>query len=99
MKTPPDELIAEWFENPVTTYFYELMKQRLDTVYELRASVFFTGEPFKTQEGKAMFLGMEAAFNEVVDALETRDLGELLEEIASDEERVRHSPRPRQGIN
>lgn len=95
----PDEQIAEWFDNPVTMYFFELMKQRLDAVYELRASVFYTGEPFKTQEAKAMFLGMEAAFNEVVDALDTRNLGELQEEIASDEERIRYSPRPRQGVN
>jgi hypothetical protein len=92
------EQIAEWFENPVTQRFHELLKKRLDEAYAQRAEVYFPGEPYKTQESKANLLGVEGELADLVQMFEEKDLSQL-EESAIDEERVRNPPRPRPGAH
>lgn len=90
------EQIDEWAEGEVTTYLVALLKAKLDHTYHLRASVFFPGEPNRTQEGKAQLLGMEAELADLIQALEEKDLSQL-EVGEPDEERIRNTPIPRPG--
>lgn len=88
------EQLEEWFESPVTSYFLSLLQSRLDHTYELRAEVFFPGEPQKTQEGKATLLGMEGELGDIIEAFTEKDL-ELLEVEEKVDEQVRNSPERR----
>lgn len=88
------EQLEEWFESPVTGYFLSLLKSRLDHTFQLRAAVFFPGEPQKTQEGKATLLGMEGELADIIEAFEETDLS-LLEVEEKADEQVGHSPERR----
>lgn len=85
----------EWFDSEVTRHFLGLLHARLDQTFGLRAEVFFPGEPQKTQEGKAHLLGMEAAFGELIEAFEEKDLSVLEEEEQADVEQIGNSPERR----
>lgn len=97
MKLKPEQ-IEEWFDNPVTLHFHELLKKRLDDVYAMRADVFFPGEPNKTQESKATLLGMEGELADLLEVFDKKDLSQL-EESEIDQERVRNPSRPGQGAH
>jgi hypothetical protein len=84
------EQLEEWFDSPVTSYFLSLLQSRLDHTFQLRAAVFFPGEPQKTQEGKATLLGMESELGDLIEAFEEKDLSVLEVEEQADE-RVRNT--------
>jgi hypothetical protein len=86
------EQIDEWMESLVTVHVLELLKQRLEETYELRASVFFPGEPNRTQETKAHLIGEEGALNDIIRALEEKDLSEIYEAEEQADEQIGHSP-------
>lgn len=69
--------VAEWCENEGTRYFLKVLHDMLDRTYETRANVFFPGEPQKTQEGKATLLGMEHVLDDLIQAIEEKDLSQL----------------------
>lgn len=77
-------------------YLLKLLKVRLDRTYRARAEVFFTGEPFRTQETKAWLLGEESVLSDLIEAFEEKVLSVVEEEES--EEPVRHpsvrGPRP-----
>ena len=79
-KPPRQEQVEEWAEGEVTAYLLGLLKAKLDHTYHLRAGVYFPGEPNRTQEGKAQLLGMEAELADLIQALEEKDLSQLVEE-------------------
>lgn len=94
MSKPHKEQVEEWFDSPVTSYFLSLLKSRLDHTFQLRAEVFFPGEPQKTQEGKATLLGMEDELADLIEAFTEKDL-EVLEVEEKVDEQIRHSPERR----
>jgi len=94
--SPPQEQIEEWLEGETTRYFLALIRMRLDRTFKDRAEIFFPCEPQKTQEGKLWLLAEEGTLQDIIEAFESKDLS-LIEDLQTDEERVRHSPlrRPR----
>ncbi len=92
-----EEDIDEWFESQVTKHFFELIQKRLDTVYEMRSSVFCPGEPHKTQEVKAHLLGAEGELGSLLDAFTEKDLSNI-EEPEVDQQ-VRNPSRIRPGAH
>lgn len=84
--SPKQEQIEDWLEGEVARYFRSLLEAKLEFTFQQRAEAFFPYEPHKTQEAKAMLLGAESALQDLLDAMNEKDLSQL--EIASDEERV-----------
>jgi hypothetical protein len=95
-KDPSPQQLEEWLEGEVTRFFRALIEQKLDETFRQRSEVFHPFEPHKTQEAKAMLLGAESALQDILDAMNEKDLSQLETE---DEERVRHPPEPRSGPN
>lgn len=92
------EQVEEWADSEVTLHFLDLLKKKLDHVYDLRAGVFFPGNPYQTQEAKAMLIGEESALADVIEAIEEKEFESLeVEEI--DSERVGNPSERRPGIN
>lgn len=91
------EQIDEWVESEVTQYFLGLLKSELDRVFSMRAEVYFPGEPFRTQEAKAMFIGQESSLKDVIEAIETKDFESL--EVEEQDEQVGNTSERRPGIN
>jgi hypothetical protein len=89
--SPKPEQIEEWCDSEVTRHFLKILKSMLDRVYGQRSEVFFPGEPNKTQESKASLLGMEATLDDLIQAIDEKDLSQLEEEEKVDEQ-VRHTP-------
>lgn len=94
--SPSPKQVEEWLEGEVTRHFRSLLQAKLDDTFRQRGEVFFPYEPNKTQEGKAMLLGSESALQDILDAMDEKDLSQL--EIV-DEERVRNPPEPGSGAN
>jgi hypothetical protein len=94
--SPSPKQIEEWCESAVAEYLVALLNKRLDTAYQQRAEAFISGEPVRTQEIRANLLGQEAVLDEIIEALEAKNLSQLEE---PDDERVRNSPprRPHSG--
>jgi hypothetical protein len=84
MRVSPKQ-VEEWCESEVTQYLLALLKRKLDDTYSHRNGAYFPFEPTKTQEAIAHLIGAEGALQDVIDALEEKDLSQL--EI-EDEERV-----------
>jgi hypothetical protein len=87
--SPKPEQVEEWLEGEVTRYLRRLIQSKLDFTFRQRGEIFFPYEPNKTQEGKAMLLGAESALQDLLDAMDEKDLSQL---ETDDEERVRNSP-------
>lgn len=97
-KLNPQQL-EEWFESPVTEQLLNLLRMRLDLTFQMRASVFFPGEPNKTQEGKAMLIGEEGVLNDLIDAFQEQDLSQIHEAEESEIEQIRNTPVRRPSLN
>jgi hypothetical protein len=95
-RSPKPKQVEEWLEGEVTRYFRALIQAQLDHYFACRSEVYHPYEPQKTQEDKARFLGCEAALQDILDAMDEKDLKQL--EIV-DEERVRNSPSSGSGID
>lgn len=94
--SPSPKQVEEWLEAEVTRHFRALLQAKLDDTFRQRGEVFFSYEPMKTQEAKAMLLGAESALQDILDAMDEKDF-ESLERV--DEERVRNSPESGPGID
>jgi hypothetical protein len=81
--SPKPKQIEEWCDNEVTRYFLSLLKATLDDTYKRRGEVFYPFEPMRTQEAKAHLIGAEGALQDVIEAIEEKDLSQL--EIESEE--------------
>ena len=84
------EQIKEWFENEVTLHFLDILKGRLDTIFQQRSGIYFPFEANKTQEVKALLIGAEGEIQDIVDAFNEKDLSQL-EEL---DEQVGNTPGP-----
>lgn len=93
-QNPKPKQVEEWLENEVTLYFRRLLQGQLDHYFACRGEVFHAYEPHKTQEDKARLIGCEAVLQDLLDAMDEKDLEPL--EIV-DEERVRNTPLRRPG--
>ena len=90
--------LDEWFESEVTRHLLGLLHKRLDDTFMMRAETFFAGEAHKTQEQKAMLIGEESAWKDIIEALEEQDLSQIHEEEIESES-VGHSSERRSDLN
>jgi hypothetical protein len=90
--------LDEWFESEVTRHLLGLLHKRLDDTFMMRAETFFPGEAHKTQEQKAMLIGEESAWKDIIEALEEQDLSQIHEEEIESES-VGHSSERRSDLN
>jgi len=79
------EIVIEWLQSDVANHFKSLLRGLIEFNYSQRADCFVAGNPQLTQEGRIKFLSYEAAFQDILDAFEEKDLDSLIVEEESDE--------------
>lgn len=58
-----------WLESPVAETVRYALEQKLAEAYEKRADCYFQGEPEKTQETRAHYMGQESILRDLVELL------------------------------
>lgn len=97
-KKPSKEQVTEWFESPVTEYFFSLISELKEATHDALADQGFdtdSSERLMAQRGN--LFGMQTAFEQVEDLYEAKSFQELEEEESG--EQVGHLPESRSGAD
>lgn len=78
--------IREWVDSPITEQVREVLEKELQKAYEARADVFFSGEPDRTHEVRATWIGTERVLQDLIELLSMNNDNGVLDTYLEDNE-------------
>lgn len=73
MSSQLQQEIADWFDNPITDKFYQVVNKALNDLHEDKRNAFAPENPQATQERHAWLLGAEWALGQLNDMREQKE--------------------------
>jgi len=74
---PNKEAMDEWNQHPVTAYYIEILKSRVQDYIDAKVDVFYPGEPYRTQEDISCYRGIVEELSTQISCLDAEGIQEL----------------------